>query len=45
MSSTDTASNQVSDQKSDSNKNKTQEQAGSGSDNPQEINGKTVIGK
>jgi hypothetical protein len=44
MSSTDVATNQNqgSDQKSDVNK---QDQAGSGSDDPKQINGKNVIGK
>lgn len=45
MSSTDTASNQnqVSDQKSDANRNKPSDTAGSGTDSPTQINGKNVI--
>jgi Y-box-binding protein 1 len=45
MSSADTATNQtqVSDQKSDTNKSKQQDQADSGTDNPKQINGKNVI--
>jgi hypothetical protein len=45
MSSTDVATNQNqgSDQKSDINKQ--QDQAGSGTDDPKQINGKNVIGK
>ena len=45
MSSTDVATNQnpVSDQKSDADNNKQQDQAGSGTDDPKQINGKTVI--
>ena len=44
MSSNDVATNQNigSDQKSDANK---QDQAGSGTDDPKQINGKNVIGK
>ena len=45
MASADTAVNQVSDQKSDANINKQQDQADSGTDNSRQINGKTVIGK
>jgi hypothetical protein len=45
MSSTDVATNQnqISDQKSDINKQ--QDPAGSGTDDPKQINGKNVIGK
>ncbi|CAF1306621.1 unnamed protein product [Rotaria sordida] len=45
MSSTDVATNQnqASDQKSDVNKNKQQDQANSGTDSPKQINGKPVI--
>lgn len=45
MSSSDVATNQnpTSDQKSDA--NKPQDQAGSGTDDPKQINGKNVIGK
>ncbi len=43
MSSTDVATNQGSDSKSDTNQNK-QDQAGSGTDDPKQINGKNVIG-
>jgi len=42
MSSTDVATNQGSDQKSDTNQNK-QDQTGSGTDDPKQINGKNVI--
>ncbi len=44
MSSSDVATNQNtgSDQKSDANK---QDQAGSGTDDPKQINGKNVVGK
>lgn len=45
MSSTDVAANQGSDQKSDTNQNKQQDQAGSGTDDPKQINGKNVVGK
>jgi hypothetical protein len=45
MSSTDVATNQGSDQKSDTNQNKQQDQAGSGTDDPKQINGKNVVGK
>lgn len=45
MSSNDVATNQNqgSDQKSDT--NKSQDQTGSGTDDPKQINGKTVVGK
>jgi len=41
--STDVATNQGSDQKSDANQNKQQDQAGSGTDDPKQINGKNVV--
>jgi len=43
MSSTDVATNQGSDQKSDTNQNKQQDQAGSGSDDSKQINGKNIV--
>ena len=47
MSSSDVTTNQTvgSDQKSDLTQNKPQDQSGSGTDDPKQINGKNVVGK